>query len=114
VGVLVGNTLPECLHIGNRINSDLYQTTIRCFKPLLRWEFVVASFANRRLIHLCSPPPLEGEKDRADDYTTVAESGHRVLEPFVKYILTLPELIDLLLQVVADPLDARERTLAAE
>jgi len=94
VGVLVGNALSECLHIGNRRDTRLDQSIIRCFEPFLRWEFLVASFANRRPFRLYSLPPLEGEKDRTDDYLTAAASGHRVLESLAQHILTLPELID--------------------
>ena len=39
---------------------------------------------------------------------------HLLLEPFTKRILALLELVDLLLQVVADAFDARECALAGE
>ena len=60
------------------------------------------------------PRPLDGEKDRADDYITTAILGHRVLESLAKCILTVLKLLHLFLQVVADTLDARERPLAGE
>ena len=67
---------------------------VRCFEALLGWECVVTFLANRGLLHLCSLHPSRGEKDRADDYITVAELGYRVLEPLAKCIFALLELID--------------------
>ena len=112
MGILVGNTLLQGLHIGNRRDSGLNQSVIRCFETLLRWEFVVTPVADCGLFYLCSPPPLEEEKDRTDDYVTVAASGHRVLEPLTQRVLSLFELLDFLLQVVADALDARQCSFA--
>jgi hypothetical protein len=70
---------------------------VRCFEALLGWEFIGTAAVLRGLLHLYRPPPLKGEKDRTDDYVTVAESGHRVLESLTKRVLTLLELVDLLL-----------------
>jgi hypothetical protein len=60
------------------------------------------------------PSTLKDEKDRTADYLIIAASGHRVLEPLTERILTLLELVDLFLQVVADTLDACECPLAGE
>ena len=87
---------------------------VRCFEALLRWEFVVSPAVVRGLLHVYRPPPLKGEKDRTDDDVTVAGSGHRVLEPLPECVLTLFELVDLFLQIVADALDARECPLAGQ
>ena len=92
--VLVRNALSECLHIGDRRDPGLDQSIIRCFEALLGWECVVTLLDNRGLLHLCSLHPSRGEKDRADDYITVAELDYRVLEPFAKCIFALLELID--------------------
>ncbi len=81
---------------------------VRCFEALLGWEFVVTPVAVRGLLHLYCPPPLKDEKDRTDDYLTIVASGHRILESLAKRILTLLELVDLLLQIIADALDIRE------
>ena len=97
MGVLLSNTLLEGFHIWNRRDPCLDQSIIWCFETLLGREPVVISVAYRGLLHFCSPPPLEGEKDRADDYIVIVESGHRLLEPFAKCIFALFELIDLLL-----------------
>ena len=114
VGVLVGNTLTECLHIGDRRDPGLDQSVVRCFEALLGSEFIVIAAAVRGILHLYRPPPLKGEKDRTDDYVTVAASGHRVLEPLTKRVLTLLKLVDFLLQIVANALDARQRSFAGQ
>ena len=114
MGVLIGNTLLEGFHIRNRRDTGLDQSVIRCFKTLLRWEFVVTPVTNRGLFHLGSPPPLQGEKNRTDDYVTDPASGHRLLEPLPERVLALFELLDFLLQVVADALDARQRSFAGQ
>ena len=66
-------------------------------QSLLVVSSATSSVAFHGLLHLCGPPPLEGEKNKADDYITVAELGHCVLEPLAKRILALLELLDLLL-----------------
>ena len=114
VTVLVRDAFPERLYIGDRRDSGLDQSMVRCFQALLGWEFVLTPVEVRGVIHLYRPPPLKGKKDRPDGYLIVAASGHRLLEPLAECILALLELIDLLLQAVADALDARERPLAGE
>jgi len=114
VGVFVSNTLPQCLHIGNRRNTGLDQSIIRCFETLLGWEFLVTLITNRRLLHLYCPPSLDGRKKQNGRLHHITVLGHRVLEPLAKRILALLELVDFLLEVLADAFDARKGLLASE
>ena len=97
VGVLVGNTPTECLHVGDRRDPSVDQSVVQCFEALLGREFAVSPAVVRGLLHLYRPPPLKGEKDRTADYLIIAASGHRVLESLTKRVLALLELVDLLL-----------------
>ena len=69
---------------------------------------------------IVSDPPLvalhlaRGETNRTADYLIIAASGHRLLEPLTQRVLAFFELLDFLLQVVADALDARQRSFAGQ
>ena len=80
-----------------RGDSSLDQSIIRYFEAFLGWEIVATSVAIHGVLHLDRLPPLEGEKNRPDDYLIVAASDHRILEPLTECILALFELVDLLL-----------------